>query len=386
MKLGGKNDKFQLCEKSNKVESDGTGYIFPPIDFELDPSLLSSYYTFYDRSIWITKRGQAFSVGDNEKRQIIGTFPQEFIKNKKEIRFTDKNGRQCKFLSAVCPEYFTLYLISGEEGESNQLALVSKGENSGNPIFLNINGHNPRYLYAGDKYAATINTDGTMFILYKSVLNSPENEIKASSLPGGESAVDAACCDNDFYVLGSSGRLFVSSDKSDFSLVEELKGIKIKEVSGTYNHSLAVAEDGRVFVRGANYDGRIGLGKSQDESLEFTQMKELKKYKIISASAGINHSLFVTSEGKVLACGSNSYGQLILKDDRHKDYYTPEETMIKSGAKFCLAGFSMETFRQTSQTGESLKQKINLSKSQKKRKKAQKTLPSLRKKSRNSKR
>lgn len=64
-----------------------------------------------------------------------------------------------------------------------------------------------------------------------------------------------------------------------------------------------------------------------------------ERYKIRSVSAGFNHSLFVTQEGKVLSCGENFRGELLLssvpKDER---VYTPTETTITSDAAFCIAG------------------------------------------------
>ena len=51
----------------------------------------------------------------------------------------------------------------------------------------------------------------------------------------------------------------------DFSLVESLKGTKIKEVSGTYEHCFAVTEDGRVFGYGSNDFGQLGYNFIEKE-------------------------------------------------------------------------------------------------------------------------
>ena len=57
-------------------------------------------------------------------------------------------------------------------------------------------------------------------------------------LPDGDFAVCVACCNNFFCVLGSSGRVFVSEAENPTVLEEasELRGIKIIEVSGIYEH------------------------------------------------------------------------------------------------------------------------------------------------------
>ena len=54
-------------------------------------------------------------------------------------------------------------------------------------------------------------------------------------------------------------------------------------MSGTHHHFLAVSKKGRVFRRGANKDGQLGLGKV---------FPSLVGYEIRVAYAGGTHSLF----------------------------------------------------------------------------------------------
>ena len=78
--------------------------------------------------------------------------------------------------------------------------------------------------------------------------------------------------------------------------MKELEGKEIIEVSGIFGHCLA------------------GL-----------------KHKIISDSVGLFHSLFITSEGKVLAYGNNSYSK-IFTDEQYSSIYKPNETTIRGCA------------------------------------------------------
>lgn len=55
------------------------------------------------------------------------------------------------------------------------------------------------------------------------------------------------------------------------------------------------------------------------------------------------HSLFESQDGKVLSCGTNQHGELLLNseinDNPELEYvYLPVETTIKDGATFCIAG------------------------------------------------
>ena len=41
---------------------------------------------------------------------------------------------------------------------------------------------------------------------------------------------------------------------------------------------------------------------------------------------------------KILSCGSNINGQLLLSNDPGEVVYTPTETTIRGGSTFCIAG------------------------------------------------
>lgn len=82
----------------------------------------------------------------------------------------------------------------------------------------------------------------------------------------------------------------------------------------------------------------MGLERSIEEATQFTKISSLNSYKIVSAAAGQSHSLFLTSTGKVLACGGNSSGQLLTNDKSGEYSYSPIETTITKNATFCMAG------------------------------------------------
>ena len=109
---------------------------------------------------------------------------------------------------------------------------------------------------------AAINSDG-----------SPLSQIQLMFLPNSEKAICIGCCDTFVIALSSSGRVYESKltidTKSTFSEVFELKGFKFIDVSGAYTHCLAVTNDGRVFGRGSNLSGQLGLGKEIEKSVVF---------------------------------------------------------------------------------------------------------------------
>jgi alpha-tubulin suppressor-like RCC1 family protein len=85
-------------------------------------------------------------------------------------------------------------------------------------------------------------------------------------------------------------------------------------VSGGEEHSMILAEDGRVFTAGLYDDGQ--LGRPGDNSIfslvlkgEMTTDSNFLE-NISGISAGWQHSLVLTEDNHVLAFGDNFYGQL----------------------------------------------------------------------------
>ncbi|KAK8890682.1 protein kinase activity protein [Tritrichomonas musculus] len=343
MKVCGFNNDIRLNEASNKRASKYQ-CISPPCDSHLNISSLSSLSACHDHTIWITKEGEGYAVGSNRNGQILGTHKNEDLTKEELIELKDKEGRPCQIISAVCGQNYTLYLFCSSSSKNNQLAYVHKDHKRGAPVFVNINGHNPIHLFGGYCTAAAVDTEGSIFYITSGDMKAGRENIEKSVLPQSEKAVSIACCRSFVIASGSSGRAFCANvpynreagGQLAFDIVKELEGTEIIEVSGIYDHCLAVCKDGRVFVRGSDRNGSLGLGGGRSSESEFTEIRGLK-HKIISASAGGAHSLFITSEGKVLACGWNNCGQL-LTTEPGSDVYTPSDTTISSGASFSIAG------------------------------------------------
>ena len=284
-------------------------------------------------------------IGDNRDGRISSSLRKTEISQFTEFSIKDDSGRQLAPISAVCIEYGTLYMFSKISGDGRQLVYCDFDIKGGDPVFLDIGDDDPVSFFGCYWHSPAISDKGeVIFINGYAVKNSPNSRIAAVSLPEGEKASSVACLEYSVFVLSSNGRVFSSKIESGsnvlrFSLVSELSGYEIVWVSGTYEHCLAVSKEGRVFGLGSNERGQFGLGEETKSVSSFTEISSLLGYEIRAAYAGYNHSLFETREGKILSCGSNECGELLLSSGPSKEkVYSPRETTITGGATFCIAG------------------------------------------------
>ena len=76
-------------------------------------------------------------------------------------------------------------------------------------------------------------------------------------------------------------------------------------ISAGLGHSLFLQQDGSAWATGANEDGRLGDGTTNDKSSPVPIMKN-----VAAISAGFGHSLFLKQDGSAWATGRNDEGQL----------------------------------------------------------------------------
>jgi len=126
--------------------------------------------------------------------------------------------------------------------------------------------------------------------------------------------------------------------------LQSLVDVKIVAVSSSpcSVHILAISDIGHVYAWGSNKQGQLGLGDKKDRKCP-TLIKELTGYKIVSVATGRKHSLFLTDEGKVLACGDNCSGQTVGGKATTENltpklikYQGPEIIKIACGGEFSM--------------------------------------------------
>ncbi|KPA10367.1 BNR repeat domain protein, partial [Candidatus Magnetomorum sp. HK-1] len=123
---------------------------------------------------------------------------------------------------------------------------------------------------------------------------------------------------------GESGAI---NDRHEPVQVESLSGIISIDAGNT--HSIALDQDGDLWVWGQNISGQLG---TSDNTNQYTpvMLSGLPKFQAIAA--GKEHTLALSVDGYVWAWGYNMEGQLGLDDTSNRNY--PEQVLSPSGADY----------------------------------------------------
>ncbi len=100
-----------------------------------------------------------------------------------------------------------------------------------------------------------------------------------------------------------------NSDELTPYRIAKLRCLKIVDISCGYNHSIAVSKKGRCYSWGNNEFGQLGIGNNAN-ALEPSEIIFPANTSIIKVRCGTSHSLFLTSDGRIFACGLNHFGQI----------------------------------------------------------------------------
>ena len=114
----------------------------------------------------------------------------------------------------------------------------------------------------------------------------------------------------------------------------------ITQIVCGFNHSLFLTTEGRVYSCGLNNKGQLGLNSTVSQKKTPTLIEtyaynggslNYNRIRITQIASGVLHSLFLNSDGHVYSCGYNFYGQLGIGTSRSgSDKNTP--TLIETYA------------------------------------------------------
>lgn len=107
--------------------------------------------------------------------------------------------------------------------------------------------------------------------------------------------------------------------------------VTVTQVAAGSDHGLALTSDGRVLAWGSNAVGQLGDGTTTTDRTTPVEVQLPEGVTVIRLSAGEGHSLALTDDGRVLAWGGNVDGQ--LGDGTQLTRSTPVEVELPAGAE-----------------------------------------------------
>lgn len=126
---------------------------------------------------------------------------------------------------------------------------------------------------------------------------------------------DIECTNAYLHLLCQSGRVFrLDIYRPDFHqlLPQHVPGLnehQITSIACGTDHTLVLSSCGKVLVWGLNSEGQLGLGTIDNRSSSMPQTITLDVC-IKQIACGANHSLLLATNGKILSFGANNHGQL----------------------------------------------------------------------------
>ena len=125
---------------------------------------------------------------------------------------------------------------------------------------------------------------------------------------------------------GGQGQLGVGDieDRVVPTLVRgELEGRTVLQVAAGGAHTVCVTDDGSVCAFGYNGVGQLGVGDTERRLVPTLLRGELENKSVLQVAAGYAHTIFVTADGLVFACGFNGMGVLGVGDTQEEDRLVP---------------------------------------------------------------
>ncbi|XP_018046715.1 PREDICTED: X-linked retinitis pigmentosa GTPase regulator [Atta colombica] len=120
-----------------------------------------------------------------------------------------------------------------------------------------------------------------------------------------------ACGSNQEGQLGRENSMIGDSSSSPILVYDcGLAGPRIVQLAAGSHHSMALTSDGEVVAWGSNLEGQLGL--SEISGLIYKPMKIPISEPVKEISAGYYHSVFLTESGLIYICGESESGKLGL--------------------------------------------------------------------------
>uniref|UniRef100_A0A8C4WH69 HECT and RLD domain containing E3 ubiquitin protein ligase family member 6 n=1 Tax=Gopherus evgoodei TaxID=1825980 RepID=A0A8C4WH69_9SAUR len=143
---------------------------------------------------------------------------------------------------------------------------------------------------------------------------------------------DGTVCSCGANARGQLGRKLRPGQRGSYTpeQIQALEAQIIVHVSCGKEHSLAVCNRGKVFSWGAGSEGQLGTGEFKEQSLIPKKIDGLSALRIIQVTCGHFHSVALAQDGRVFSWAQNTHGQLGLGQEIPSQH-SPQHVTSLSG-------------------------------------------------------
>ena len=151
-----------------------------------------------------------------------------------------------------------------------------------------------------------------------------------SAIAAGNGHVLALLSNGTVRAWGNNGNgQLGDGTKKDRSTPAPVPGLTgVVAVAAGSAHSLALLADGRLFAWGRHNDGQLGVSGANTDRTSPVLVPNFGLSRVKAVAAGDNHTLVLLADGKVLACGANSSGQLGDGTTTERSTFGPVQNLI----------------------------------------------------------
>lgn len=275
-----------------------------------------------------------FLVGD--KVYCAGTaFNSKFGNKRQTIQDTYYQIAIDPALEIAAGKTYALYLTN-----KFKIVLQTKGIDAFKEFGMNV-----ECIRASDSYPGIIDKTGKIWLFKKASDKGSDNPLIEGPVIKCETIQkwkDLALGEKYIFAITENGQLFQGeypNNANTFRMVQvaSMVGKLVERVFGRFEHYAALTNEGEVYMFGKNDRGQFGDNTQNDSFDNFKKIPFFNKMRIKSISCGGKHTLFVTNEGTLYACGANGNAQLLL-GKMSDGYNTPIKVDLKGKVDFVEAG------------------------------------------------
>eukprot|EP01084_Bolivina_argentea_P167237 290283_1 len=182
---------------------------------------------------------------------------------------------------------------------------ISKGIRAQHVFILTKeDGNEERLLAAGWNNYGQLGVD-TKSDVQDAFITGPKIPIDIKSIATGCQHTIFLGCQGLMYACGSGAALGLGANTMNVSIPTMISTkIRMKQIVTGYAHCVALSQTGSAYAWGWNRYGQCGSkSKTKKEFYTPTEIETLKGREMASVSCGVNHTIFVASDGAMIATG-----------------------------------------------------------------------------------